>query len=875
MNKLKKKIAHIAGIKKGKETYRHSKTGCALASVFAALVPTLDIIRSSGQSNPRIIQNFVLVWLDSNSDEFSHQIRRNTISIFRHIINSVHAFTEVDECVEFISGIKEEKIFLIVSETLGETTMPIVHAMPQVTFVYILCENKLEHELWVHKWSKIKDVYMEMSFLYEALKQAAQECDRNTISISFIERNDETTEQNLDKVDQSFIYAQILKEIVLKMNFKQQDIKEFITYYRQQTVGNITEQRNIDKLEREYHDDGPIWWYTSQCFLYSMLNRSLRLMEIENIIRMSFLIHDLHQHITQLHSTQNSTSFIVYRGQGMSQTDFDQLQKTQGGLLSFNNFLFTSKNRDLSLDFARQTIATSDLIGILFVITINPSIASTPFANIRDVCFVQTEEEILFSIHSIFRIGQINQINNNNHRLWQVELTLTSDNDPQLHTLTERIREETFPHRKGWCRLIELLLKQGQFDKAQQVCDTVIPQTLDDNEKGSLYYQLGLIKFHQEEYIEANSCYNLSLEIRQQFLPSEHVDIAACYHQIGLVYEKMEEYSKALPSFEKALEIYEKILPENDPLLVTCNNHIGRMHCQLCEYSQSILSYEKVLEICQNTVPSNYSDIIVAYNSIGLVCDKAGEYEKAIASFEGALAIQKKNLPPNHLDMADSYNHIGLVNEKISEYPIAVSYYEKSLEIYEENLPSDHLHLATSNTNIGLVYFQRHDYIKALSFLEKAHEIYRKNLPSNHPDLANSYICQGFVYEETGKYPKALLYYKKACQIYQNIHPLNALDLATSYNNIASVYFQMGEYSIALSCHEKVVEIYENHLPPDHPDLADSYSWHGNLYDQIGEPIKALSFYEYALDIGQRAFPEDHPCLQQWKDKIEMINKKL
>ena len=40
-------------------------------------------------------------------------------------------------------------------------------------------------------------------------------------------------------------------------------------------------------------------------------------------------------------------------------------------------------------------------------------------------------------MHSVFRIGEIKQIDNNN-RLWQVDLTLTSDNDPQLHALTER-----------------------------------------------------------------------------------------------------------------------------------------------------------------------------------------------------------------------------------------------------------------------------------------------------------------------------------------------------------------------------------------------------------------------------------------------------
>ena len=62
--------------------------------------------------------------------------------------------------------------------------------------------------------------------------------------------------------------------------------------------------------------------------------------------------------------------------------------------------------------------------------------------------YYQTEEEILFSMHSIFRIGQIEQIDENN-RLWQVDLTLTNDNDPQLYALTERMREETKDRQDG------------------------------------------------------------------------------------------------------------------------------------------------------------------------------------------------------------------------------------------------------------------------------------------------------------------------------------------------------------------------------------------------------------------------------------------
>jgi hypothetical protein len=89
--------------------------------------------------------------------------------------------------------------------------------------------------------------------------------------------------------------------------------------------------------------------------------------------------------------------------------------------------------------------------------TIDPSVSSAPFASIQNVSFFQTEEEILFSMHTVFRIGEINKMDNNDS-LYQVDLKLTADDDQELRTLTERIRKEVVGST-GWKRLGQLLLK--------------------------------------------------------------------------------------------------------------------------------------------------------------------------------------------------------------------------------------------------------------------------------------------------------------------------------------------------------------------------------------------------------------------------------
>ena len=170
---------------------------------------------------------------------------------------------------------------------------------------------------------------------------------------------------------------------------------------------------------------------------------------------------------------------------------------------------------------------------------------------LKMLVIIKGEDEILFSMHSIFRIGEIKQLDGNT-RLWQVDLILTSDNDPQLHALTEHIRKETFPHHKGWKRLGNLLIKLGQFDKAEQVCDILLDQTTDEREKGSIYHMFGMIKrIDQGKYEDAVQYYEQSIKINQKYLSPTHSDLASSYNNLGLVFSNMGEYSKALSYYDK------------------------------------------------------------------------------------------------------------------------------------------------------------------------------------------------------------------------------------------------------------------------------------------------------------------------------------
>ena len=746
-------------------------------------------LAGGGRIKMRVVQNVLLIWLDSNIDNNSTDCR-NTIMQLRRAINSINTFTDGDQCIQFLEDINKEKVCMIISGSLGQHIVPQVHNMSQVDSIFIFCSNKKYHEQWAKEWSKIKGVFTEIAPICQALKQVAQECEQNAISISIMATGD-GSKKNLNQLDPSFMYMQIMKEILFAINFEQKHFKQYVAYCHEVFAENTRELEKINKFEREYQDKTPIWWYTLECFLYPMVNRALRFMDVDIIIKMGFFIKDLHQHIEQLHKEQFNGAhfhkkFIVYRGQGLSKIEFEHMANTKDGLISFNNFLSTSKDRSVSCYFAHGALANPDYMGALFIITIDPSQSTTPFASIKNLSDFKDEDEVLFGMQTVFRIGNITHMDEN-PRLFQVELSLTSDNDKDLPQLTDHIRKETFPNSRGWYRLGEVLRKMGQFDKSEEIYQILLEQTTHESEKAPIYNQLGLAKYNQGQYKEAITFYEKSLVIKEKTLPQHDPSLAISYNNIVEAYRSIGEYSKALSYYEKSLEIRQQSLPPNHPDLASSYTNIGLVFSNMGEYSKALSYHERSLEIQQQSLPPNHPSLAGSYMNIGNVYRNMGEYSKALSSHEKSLKIQLQSLPPNHPDLASSYMNIGAVYYQMGEYSKALSSHEKSLEIRQQTLPPNHPNLAASFNNIGMVYFNMGEYSKALSYHEKSLKIKQQSLPTNHPDLGASYNNIGLVYENMGEYAKALSFYQCALQNGQQSLPPNHPTLILRQKNLENV----------------------------------------------------------------------------------------
>jgi hypothetical protein len=154
------------------------------------------------------VRNVLLIWLDSNSDKNNDDCR-NMITQLRCVVNTINTFTDVDQCMDFLTANYNEEILMVISDALVQQTVPLIQDITQLHRIFL---SFVQTKQDMNNWSKINSVFTEISSICEALKQTAHQCEQKTISFGSVSTNDDAFKTNLDQLDCSFMYTKILKE---------------------------------------------------------------------------------------------------------------------------------------------------------------------------------------------------------------------------------------------------------------------------------------------------------------------------------------------------------------------------------------------------------------------------------------------------------------------------------------------------------------------------------------------------------------------------------------------------------------------------------------------------------------------------------------
>ncbi|CAF3729794.1 unnamed protein product [Rotaria socialis] len=516
------------------------------------------------QQSDRIVEDCIVVWL-LNDSTIDIELKKSKL---QHIISTVKIFTDHEACITYIMNIRIERIFLVISTT--ETFRESIQNSPQIEKFYIL--NSSTREL-IESTDIIatSNMFYDIDCLCQQLKMDVEMCrlDHLAVTASVSTSQDDNTSADMKRQEASFLYSQLMREILYRLKFENNAKSEFINFCRLSYANDNEQLRIIDDFEKNYRPQKALWWLTRQSFVWRILQRSQRAFEIDTLYKLGFIVKHAH---TQLNVFQESNSLvpenlsIVYRGKTMRNNKFNSLVKNNcGGLLSFGNLFIAHIDKEISINFLRSRLATyHQSIGIIFEIHIDGKVYSrrSPFAAIDKIHVDEQIEKngILFSLNTVFRIDFVEKFSEESRNIiWTVKLSLIDDDDQQLLHHVASLRTDEI-HYNPLSYIGKLYMDMGEYTYAQQFFIGMLKDASVRSQPRRLvrvHCGLGANYMITGDYIKALEQYEQALDVSLSYLPPMHIHLASIYEAIGKCYFHQSNYIKTVENYEKAAHIIE------------------------------------------------------------------------------------------------------------------------------------------------------------------------------------------------------------------------------------------------------------------------------------------------------------------------------
>ena len=655
-------------------------------------------------------QEYIGVWLDEGCDKPENVSIKKALS---DIFQSFESFTLWDKCINYINEPRPGKIFFIVSHEIGQYFVPLMVPENIVTIEYIFVfSNKTNaQEYWQSKISdKIRGGFNSLDDLTQAIKDATAvfneqirtattsttllntppfssndqinvetRFDNQSISNSrfygvpstlVLDKNiTKTAIKDLSEDHVWFIQFQLLIEIIVGLQNSIQAKEDIVWICRKYYMDDDCEQRKIDKFEQEAENySKAIYWYTAESFLIHLLNRVCSTEDVDHLYYFRLFITNLHKRILELVNDNFTISLrertkVLYRGKRLSASAVENFRKSIGNLVAMKGFLSATIDEDVARFFSGDGIQQEGSVCVVFKLNIVKWEECKSSAAIKlEESAMKDENEVLFTIGSIWKIDKVDKFKDSNANIWCIELTSCSESDARSDQLIKHFKGQ-LGQTSDLLALGDFLIKIGQYEKAEK------------------YY-----KIFEKDHI----------------WPEKHIDRAGIYNRLGIIHLERKDLNLAIDYFKKAVDA----APPDSNIRQVANANAQNVQTEL-QRSPTIFLGRRLgsSDVISKFLVTNEASVPVFKNNLGHTAYIQGRYDEAQMHFKDAISPMKTQEIDYLPEISCVYNNLGAVAYEEKDYPKAKDYFLKAIFTLQQ-LTSNHPWINEYKQN--LAFSQRH-----------------------------------------------------------------------------------------------------------------------------------------------------------------------
>ena len=837
-------------------------------------------------------ENTIITWFNDSQMGNSDDIQTVKDQLGENNVGILFIFDDVDECVDFINDVKDNRIILIIGPSTGAKVLRRVLDVSQIQVVFLVCSNHTMRPIWATECGPIRCITVNSTSVYQQIEIFIA---NHTVGIDILDSSIISTNQN--KFDARFVYCQILKYVLTGMIYSNDDTNDMIEFFRNKFKHQPITLKSIEEFGKHYEPNKAIWFYTNYIFLYKTVNSALRTFDIRALYAMRVFLKDLHLQIARLHVTTQIIAVLkLYRGVVMPTTDFEKIKDKTGKLLSFNDFLSTSKNQDVALMFASSSLLNE--IAVIFEITIDPSmLTDVAFSSIQGMSQYGDEEEYLFTTGSIFRIESIGRQDENSR--WCIHLTLTADDDPETTELIKYMQSKfKYPNIDSLSILLEYM---GQHDVTIDIINTCINSCKNKSTLPKLYIMLGGVYMELGNFQSALEAFQLFHEV------SNHLDESECNMTLTAIATLSNHFIHG--NFDLALSDIEAM--KQNILFDDPTRYLDILKSEILLRQglyKDVFEYQN--EACNRsieTLPALHPSRIMYFLKLSVNFTMANQSDDVSLIIKQARKFQKHALPPGHflqelLDASDESDKDNKYDDLPFEYSIdnlseymtplklntvcpqliaankcdeALLILNQYIKLHEERSTIRHFDLGTAYEFRGTCHKKKGNLIEALNDFKQSYEIGTQHFGKIDWIVLGILVDIIKIYIKLDNYDQASLTIEQYKNLINTNPQLSSTERKKSLFEVIFLTFKQRalkqycskEYEKALRGFKCYLEIQIHVLSHDHPDVGETYQFIGMIYMQLGYYPGALYNYKKAQNVFEKHLPSNDSKIGDiWND---------
>jgi tetratricopeptide (TPR) repeat protein/tRNA A-37 threonylcarbamoyl transferase component Bud32 len=308
---------------------------------------------------------------------------------------------------------------------------------------------------------------------------------------------------------------------------------------------------------------------------------------------------------------------------------------------------------------------------------------------------------------------------------------------------------------------------------------------------------------------------------------------ARLHHAIGFSRSSHGDFEEALANYERALELRREFLPEDHPDIARDLLNVGSILGDMGRTDESIQHYERALEIWRTAYGPGHPNEGAVWINLGVAMEEKGRPGEAAPHYRRALEILEASLGPDHPNVAMALNNLGALAESEGKWAEARERHERALEVFERTYPEAHPMIVMSQLNLGACQESLGKPEQALEHFEIAVRLASESVASEHPYRIGSLTGEGRVLTTLGRMDEAYERYEQLLELgMESAEETSAIEGVAHYH-LGRITLDRGSAREALPHLRKAVQIRTA------AEEADE--------DAIAEATAALSEAERAL----------------------------